>query len=233
MRKLNEPHYSCIDELKQFLGVDVLKYNSLETASKAIAKEFNKLAPKTQQEYNNFYKTCDKYIYNNTYWNNSRSCKMKIHVVNKLLLQYKLKNILEIGIGIGTDSIALSYKSQFNVSVLRSTNLAFDFFKWRLKQRKIKNIQIIKKIKQQYDCIMFFDVIEHLIDPIAFLKHILPYTKSIIFTQAFKVHDEESGGFPEHFDYNLKDIIKYIIDNQFVKMKVSFGVPPYFFIKQQ
>lgn len=231
MRKINEPHYNCLEELKRFLNTPTLKYATLEDSAKAVAKYFNKLTPKTEADYDKFYKTCDDFIYSNAYWNNSRSCKMKIHIINKLLLQYKLKNILEIGIGIGTDSIALSYNPCFNISVMRSNNLPFKFFKYRLQKRNIKCIQIIKKIEQQYDCVMFFDVIEHLVDPFKFLEAILPHTNSIIFTQAFKVHDVESGGFPEHFDYDLKEIIAYIISNGFTKIKINIGVPPYFFMK--
>lgn len=228
-KQITEPHINCLTELKMFLHVKNLKYNDLHSSAIAVAKYFRKLNPKSEKEYNYFYKTCNDYIYENAYWNNGLSCKRKIHAIKNIIDKYRFKNILEIGCGIGTDAIALKL-ANYNISVLKNDNYSFDFFEYRLKIRKL-NLNIVKNINKQYDCIMFFDVIEHVFDPYKFLTEITKYTKSVLFTQAFKVHDEISGGFPQHFDYKLKDIQKHLESLKLIKQKIKLAVPPFLYIK--
>ena len=226
---LLKPFNNCIKELKEFLKVKDLKYKNRAEASNAVASFFRMINPKTEREYDNFYKLCDDYVYENVYCNSENSVKQRAKKVLQVLNENNIKTILEIGIGVGSYAIALA-ELGFDVSVLRSDNLAFRFFEERNKKYGSK-VKIIDGLKEmQFDCILHFDVIEHIVDPFSFIDFISTHTKSTLFTHGLGIHSEKMGGYPQHFDFKINDIKKHFEKNGFIKTKVSCPIfPPHFY----
>lgn len=223
------PFKDCIEELKTWLMQDNLKYKNRQEACNAVANYFRVCNPSTEEELENFYNSCDDYIYENAYCNKSPSVQARIKKVYEVVQNYNIKKILEIGIGIGSYSLALSL-ANIDVSVTRSNNLPFKFFEWRRKKYEAE-IKIIDEPQEVYDCIMFFDVIEHISNPFSFLSSIAPYAKSILFTHGFGVHTEKMGGYPQHFNFKIKDIKKHLESLGYKKAKLNQMFPPHLYVK--
>ena len=227
--KILEPHRNVVDELKEYLKVDELKFKSRQEAANSVADFFRKLNPKTQEEYDKFYETCDDYIYENVYCNKENSCVQRTKKIIRILKGQKAKRILEIGVGVGTYSLALE-NAGFDVTVSESEDLAFKFFKWRIAKRNSK-IKFLKKKFEKFDAVIFLDVIEHVNDPFGFIKDMAKYSDRMIFTHGFGIHTEKMGGYPQHFDFKINEIKKCLEDKGFQKQKVKEIFPPHFYKK--
>lgn len=219
------PHSTVLIELEKFLGKK-LKYPDEKSSCIAVANYFRKLNPKTETQYKSFYDSCNDYIFENAYYSNR--CKQRIHKIIKCLNLYKIKNVLEIGPGTGSDSIAL-IRSGFNVSVLHSEDFAFKFFIWRLKRRKL-TCKIKRKIEFT-ECILSFDTIEHVYNPFDFVKILCKNSKFILITQSFGNHDPQRGGFPQHMPYKFNKVQEEIFKQGFKKIKLNIAFPPHFYKK--
>ncbi len=225
---LLKPFNNCIEELKDFLQVETLKYKNRKEAANAVANFFREINPKTKKEYDEFYKNCDDYIYENVYCNSENPVKQRAKKVLQILRDNNIKTILEIGIGVGSYSLAFA-ELGFDVTVLKSNNLPFKFFKERNKKYGSK-VKIINKLeKENFDCIINFDVIEHIIDPFSFIDFMTLHTNAILFTHGLSVHREDMGGYPQHFDFKINDIRKHLEKLNFKKQKVNFIFPPHFY----
>ena len=225
---LLKPFNNCIEELKDFLQVETLKYKNRKEAANAVADFFRETNPKTEEEYDEFYKSCDDYIYENVYCNSENPVKQRVKKVLQILKDNNVKTILEIGIGAGSYSLALA-ELGFDVTVLKSNNLPFKFFEERNKKYG-KKVKIIEDLKEEkFDCIINFDVIEHIIDPFSFIDFISLHTNMVVFTHGLGVHREDMGGYPQHFDFKINDIRKHFKKLNFKKQKVNSIFPPHFY----
>ena len=218
-------HRTVVSKLKEFLGVPKLKYADRKEAANAVANYFRQLSPKTPAEYQHFYDTCDDYIFENAYCNEENSCVQRTKKIYSVLQNYGVKTIVEFGVGVGTYAICLSQKG-FDISVAKTEDLAFTFFLWRTHFHQIP-IKLISHPQGKYDCAMFIDVIEHLINPFDFLSMVMQHTDLIIFTHGFGVHREDMGGYPQHFDYPINTIRKFLEKNGFQKQKINLPFPPH------
>jgi len=222
------PYKNVIEELREFDN-GVLKYQSLEQSATAVSEFFRSMNPRTDEEYDNFYRLCDDYVYENAYWNNGRSCIRKANIMYAIFKEYGINTILEVGSGCGTDALFLNMCG-FDVSVMRADNKAFRFFERRMdKYGKVKVVDSAVKS----DCVILFDVIEHVTHPYLFMEWISKYADSILMTQSFGVHDEKRGGMPQHFDTKFSRVNNYIIDLGYRKEKLKYAIPPHFYIKER
>ena len=221
-------HNNILEECKLFLQTKELKYKNRIEAANAVAAYFRKINPKNEEDYNHFYETCDDYLYENLYCNMENSCKQRTKKIFDILEKNNGKKILEIGAGIGTYSLALEKAGIESLHILKSNDLAFRFLKFRMILHN-SNIKIIEDLEEDCDCIFFLDVIEHTVDPFAFLEKITAKTNSIIFTHGFKIHTEKMGGYPQHFDFNINKIQKHLEKLGFEKQKVNVIFPPHYY----
>ena len=157
---------NVIEDLKEFVYPNGLKYNSRKESANAVANYFRECNPKTEKEYNHFYETCDDYMYENAFCNKERSCKIRTRNLLHIFSKNNFRNVLEVGAGVGTYALSLEQYG-CDVDVIKSCDRAFDFFKWRIDKYK-SSISIKESIDKKYDCIYFFDVIEHVLNPFIF-----------------------------------------------------------------
>lgn len=224
---------NLLADLKKFLGVKNLRYENINEAGHAVAAYWEKLLPLDEEELNEFYDTCDDYIYENSYWNVGRSCRMKARKILKILDEFNINTITEIGCGIGTDAICLAAIGK-KVTVMEARDLSFRFFLWRCKQHNISIPVNNTGLPMHQDCVMFFDVIEHIHNPFQFMGWVAgAKPKSILLTQAFRVHEERMGGHPQHFDYSYSKVEKVLLDNGYIKQKLAMAYPPRFYLRKE
>ena len=227
------PFKDVLTQLKLFLNEDPLKFASLKECCADIGEEFIKRNPKTSEELDKFYDESNTYCYENSYWNSKGVCKRRFSSYIKVLNEYNIKDLLEIGIGNGSNAISFALNG-FNVTVTRSRDLAFRFFEYRLKtfypQLKIKIIDSLNDI-DRISCICHFDVVEHVLDPYSFMDATLSKCDYTLFVHAFNVHTPELGGYPQHFDINVSKFFDYIKNKGFEKIRIKAFFPPIFFKK--
>jgi len=219
-------HENGIEDLKEFQNVKTLKYKDRKESANAVAKFFRKMNPKTVEDYNQFYEKCDDYVYENVYCNAETSCKERIKKIVSVLKKYRCSTVLEIGAGVGSYALALENEG-FKVTVTPSPEYVFKFLKWRLKKYKSK-IKTSVHSNTRYDCCMFIDVIEHVVDPYAFLSYVSKISDLMIFTQGFKVHRKDMGGYPQHFDESMSRIRRYLETSLgYQKQTIKLPFPPH------
>jgi len=227
---MSVPNVFCsgiLIELRQFLNKPTLEYKSRQEAANAVAAYYKKLSPCTREDLDYFYDTCDDYVYENCYCNKEASCASRIKKTEKILKENNFKTLLEIGAGPGTYALSFEKMGYF-VDALQGKDLAAKFFAWRIKRHN-SHIHMVQSIEGKYDCILFFDVIEHVFDPYEFLKEIAEHTDAIIFTHGFGVHRKDMGGYPQHFDHKINDIKSFLESIGFEKQKVKEVFPPHFY----
>lgn len=206
---------------------DAEEYLGREIADKAydnFSGSWIESQPKTQEEVIKFYEDSN-YIEELAKWHDED----KINSVRKLYkaLSYIDGNkILDLGAGIGTDSMMLK-DLNWDVNYYEINKGCVSFFKFRLKKYNL-DIPIVKNISENapYDCICFFDVIGHILNPFEFLTELSKYTNQLLFTVDIGVHDERKGGHPQHYDHSRTKVFKHLEKLGFHKVKLNMAFPP-------
>ena len=129
-------HKSLKRDLGCFLGTS-LKYKNRQEAANAVASYFRELNPKSVEEFDKFYETCDDYVYENVYCNMERSCVQRTKKIFEVLNNFNIKEVLEIGAGVGAYGMALE-KTGIDWNFTKSNNLAFRFLEYRIKKHNSK-----------------------------------------------------------------------------------------------
>lgn len=145
----------------------------LRYGTELLAKEWEQVNPQTPDEIMAFYRNAENYIFDLANWHRGRS--QHIQNVVEFCQQRELKRILDYGCGIGEEGMALA-EAGFEVSLADAPGKTFAFAKWRVQQRglRIKFIEVVDDapLKEMYDCILRFEVLEHLWEPSAVVEHI-------------------------------------------------------------
>ncbi len=151
-----------IRELARYLEVDVEEVEKRFSADpmKALAEKWNKDAPASSEEVDEFYRSSEDYLYDLTLWNMTPQFKFHIDP----LMNYQRKKILDFGGGIGSLSIALAMRHNNLVycdinPILRA--FASQRFEDRLLDIKIE--ESLDDVKNAgFDIIAAVDVLEHI-----------------------------------------------------------------------
>ena len=204
-----------------------------------LAKEFLAKNPSTDLQVREFYRECN-YIDDLAYWHIKQKKYIQSQKLLKILLflkdKFLFKNILEIGAGIGTESVICSYFFDHVISVEPNVRNV-DFFMFRLNKHGISNVEIIcgndsniGKVKT--DICFFMDVIEHVKDADCFINNVIEKTDSNVFIfNNFGAHRKEALQDPYHFNHNRNTLYKLFEKFGYRKVKVHLYFPPVVFIK--
>lgn len=152
----------AIQEIAEYTNEDVVLVDQkCKNANVGISgKNYDAI---NEGELNEFYINDRHYLYELPAWN--AGCGRSFYL-NSLLMPYLKQNncrtILDFGGGSGDVSMGLK-EAGFDMHYYDVSKVLIDFSSWRFKKRKmdIKVIDI-KKINNKFDCILSFDVFEHL-----------------------------------------------------------------------
>jgi len=175
---MNFAHESTLIELQNFMK-EKFKNINLNESCKLVSDNWNREKPTNDKEYNIFYEKDTDYIFEISNFSNSVRRKKIFIKLKKVLNENNIKNIIDFGAGVGSDTIEL-HKNNFNVKYLEINEIMKKFFEYRCKIRNI-TIPTIEKIEKT-ECIMFVDVIEHFKNPFDYLKKFCDNSKYLLFT---------------------------------------------------
>jgi len=168
-----------------------------ENQATAIFEHQNRI---TSESVENFYKEYSYYLYELPLWNAERARPYYLwRVIKPYILQYSYKKILDYGGGAG--DLCLELASQgLDVAYYDISRPLQEFVNWRFTRRTIHMLMYNdpEQIIEPFDCVVSFDVFEHLKDLPGRLDIISPKIKkggSLIFSGAFSggsLHLEEN-----------------------------------------
>lgn len=177
--------YSRLREVNQYLDdglvEDLAAYASLTTdevrarmsnsPNLVVADKWKQLNPQTPEEINNFYSSCQEYLFDLAMWNASDTFRSFIG----MLPDVSGERILDFGAGLGSLSLLLQNWGA-RVDYLGLPGFPFEFARFRAKRlgvfHKMGWLHSLDATRRRYDLVIAIDVFEHLVDLPTELKRI-------------------------------------------------------------
>lgn len=235
------PKNLALLELKDYLKKPISKIILKTIVETPVKESWEKINPNTKNEteVNNFYMVTDAYIYELMAANYIVQTLYSYFVLIEKLKSKNIKTILDYGAGAGTLSI-LFKELGYNVIYADLPGKTFNFAKWRFKQRgldikmiKIKNRNFIKDL--DFDCILCTEVIEHLVNPLKYLKDFKKYLKKgqyLIVSESCEYTDDFSSHLIENKKYGGKRFIDIMSKLDFKQISKNPFIPQMIFKKK-
>jgi len=203
-----------IQELSRFLGITFEEAKQrVENYNIGIAaQKWGESNPQTKEQVEKFYQDADHYLYELIPWNYiSEDFNKRV----SSLFFYHNKNILELGAGIGSLSIALAYAGN-QVTYYDISEKLQAFALQRFQDRQL-NIPIVKSLTglREFDIVVAIDFFEHIHKDT--LPNLLKEIAGILKDGGFLYHRSNFGQqdiFPMHFDHS----------SYFIKMAKDAGL---------
>jgi len=203
-----------IREVKEYLGEEFKVYTD---TSWAIAKAWNKINPKSNEEIADFYRNNNDYILNLLIWHESGDRGLDDDYLKGLVEKYDIHSVLDFGCGIGTDGLRF-LELGTSVSFADFECPSVDFLRWRLKKRKIGekaqilNVDTLKKYPKA-DMFWAIDVLEHMPNPLEIFDNLDDSCK--VFAHRSMFNDTAGGRHPCHLNFNPQQLNKILIKKGF------------------
>lgn len=201
-------------ELARFLGIpfEEAKQRITEYNVGVASERWGKANPQTTEQIEKFYREADHYLYELIPWNYTSD---EFNKRVSPLFFYHNKNILEIGAGIGSLSIALAYAGN-QVTYLDISERLQAFALQRFQDRQL-NIPIAKNLTglRDFDMVVAIDFFEHIHKDA--LPGLLKEIAAVLKDGGFLYHRSNFGQqdiFPMHFDHS----------SYFIKMAKDAGL---------
>lgn len=122
----------------------------------------------------------DKLLFELCDVHSQKTKKIIIHTALKICHKNKVKTLLDYGAGIGEEAIFAS-ESGIKTTIADLPSLTLEFAKWRSKQRKLKINSITltsdTSIKNKYDAIFCFEVLQHILNPQIIASYLIKHLK--------------------------------------------------------
>lgn len=156
-----------VTEISEFTGISQEEvYNKWQNAVELVAKEYKDFISEDYHSPKDFYKTSKDYIFDLTVWHVKQRYTFDMDLPTSIREKYPdAKKILDFGSGCGQNAIILA-NAGYDISMTDYEGYTFDFAKFRSKKRglNVKFYDIEKPIKDKFDIILAFDVLEHVPD---------------------------------------------------------------------
>jgi hypothetical protein len=169
-------HHPLHDQLAQFLGPS---FRPGHDSSRALATEWDRADPRTPDEVAAFFRDSTNYLYNLVIWEASGHRPRYVHAALPTLRAKKVRTVLDIGSGIGSDAITLA-RHGFTV-----TTCDHDSPSTRFAHRRHGGT--IPRIDPEHlghehapDALWIIDTLDHLADPHHTLAPLLPRARIVI-----------------------------------------------------
>lgn len=192
------------------------KYPGFVKWSHLSAEEWNqkKIDQSNMQEVMEFYRKTPNYIFELMEYHSTESKRKLSNTVIELCKRENIKTILDFGAGICQDSI-IGSKSGFDVTAADIPGKTFEFGQWRIRKHKAA-VQILEihdetPLKEKYDGITCFEVLQHVIDPEKTLNHLNQHLHSsgtLFITTRFKNNYSLALKNNERYEEELEDLVK-------------------------
>lgn len=201
-------------ELQEYLGDKFVNYFD---SSWALANEWLKIKPKSDEEIANFYKKTKHYLYNLLIWYESGDRIDFRNDFKTLREKYGVNSVLDYGCGVGNDGLYL-LENGFEVVFVDYNCPSTDFLKWRLKKRKLKatvidveTIEKSQKLLPDTDVFWAIDVLEHMVHPTWVIDRLSDDVK--LFVHRSKFFNTAGGRHPHHLPYD-ENIFKKALEKK-------------------
>lgn len=153
----------------KFLNLSVIEWQNLQ------------IDQKKKRDIENWFKDTAKYIFELVEVQSQPAKKKIAAQVLNFCKNYNVKKILDYGCGIGEEAIKAA-RAGFNVAVADLPSKTLDFANWRFKKHGVK-VRVIevrnqKPLKEKYNAIFCFEVLQHLFKPEIIAKHLISHLKN-------------------------------------------------------
>lgn len=200
-------------ELREFMGNSFENYYD---SSWALANEWVKINPKTEDEIADFYKNTRNYLFNLTIWYESGDRKDLKKDLVTLINKFEIKSIIDFGCGVGNDSLFL-LENNIKVFMIDYDCPSTRFLNWRIKRRNIQNGIFIDseslKILPEADMFWAIDVLEHLPNPLSVVEMLTEKTK--VFVHHSEFNEFAGGRHPCHISFEEIKLINKLREKGF------------------
>jgi len=218
-----------MSKIIKFMRQDLAKYLNLpygvanqpmELIGDLAKAQWNKLAPRSPQEENQFYLKTHHYLRECTDWHDRDATVRKW---NDTLLEYAEKLnwqlVLDYGAGIATHSLVLAEEGNVKTVVIADFDCpALSFAAWKADRYDLRGIRwrlfdpnlVVQPVVNNYDCIICTDVIGHSTRPYAMLAEIMTHTTYTLWNSDFRVSGSDRYPMhhpkPRHWDKIWKSV---------------------------
>ncbi|MDP3791008.1 MAG: class I SAM-dependent methyltransferase [Candidatus Omnitrophota bacterium] len=207
-----------IEEVAEFMGLDfasckerIINYSSME-----LARRWHRMNPMTHTEIVQFYNDNPLYVFELTKANASKE-RLEFHgaVIAFLLKNYPASShpkVLDFGSGVGSDAIKFSEKGH-QVSFADIPGKTAKFAEYRFKKRNINACFVpitgeALNLKEKYDIIICFDVLEHISNPIKTLSGLVKHLTDNGVIGIINCPNDENGDHPCHLPHTFLSLGK-------------------------
>lgn len=195
-------------ELSEYTGISLADiYDKWMYATESVAKDYVEFRSQNHRDPKDFYKINKNYVFDLTHWHTVQRRDFDISIVRSIKEKYPIhwlpKKILDFGSGCGQNAIELA-EAGYDVSMSDYEGYTSEFAKFRTKKRglDIKFYDIEKPIKDKFDIILAFDVLDYVPDSefektIELLKGLRTEQGEIIVSTSF---GNQEGLYPMRYD---------------------------------
>jgi len=214
------------NEIAEYLSIDVKillkRYEEIKKKYPGFVKwchlseeewKLKKIDQTNIDDVKNFYKETPNYMFELMEYHSTEAKQKLSKRVIEISLKNKFKTILDFGAGICQDSIEAQNSGLF-ASAADISGKTFDFGKWRIKKRNldIKFIDVNDELplKNSYDAISCFEVLQHVVNPNITLKHLYDHINSngiLFLTTRFQNNYELALKHNKKFESELEKLI--------------------------
>jgi len=220
--------YKKIDfkEIKESYKEISEKFSGYVKFSNLSADEWNQLQINQENIQNvmEFYKNTPNYIFELMETHSTQAKSNLSNIVIDYCIKNNFKSILDFGAGVCQDSIIAS-KNNLDSTAADIPGKTFNFGKWRIEKYnlKIKTIDIFDEnpLKENYDAITCFEVLQHVVNPDKTLSHLIEHLNlngMLFITARFKNNYSLALKRNEHLDETFDEMIKK--SNLIIKEKI-------------
>jgi 2-polyprenyl-3-methyl-5-hydroxy-6-metoxy-1,4-benzoquinol methylase len=197
-------YYNLVEH--KFTREDMDKICNLDFSIKLDFLHWTAINPQNENDVNKFYRNTPFEFFKNLLKNMDIMHYIEIidKVILPLLKKNNVKTVLDYGGGSGYQAILL-HKLGYKITFSEMNKLSVEWMRYITKELNL-NIEVIdlveSKIENNYDVIIFKDVLEHLVNPKPIINILQSKTKKLIIIPN-KVERSEDY-LPMHFPYSIE-----------------------------